>query len=107
MNDVTPGENGASRSPPSTGRSTCCSLFGGGWSAHGADLGVTEISAELGLSKAAVHRILTSLRSRDLVCVDECSRRRYSLGPCGAGPRAGLPQPGSTCVRWLRGSWPG
>ncbi len=44
------------------------------------DLGVTEISGELGLSKAAVHRILTSLRSRDLVNVDEDSRR-YTLGP--------------------------
>lgn len=44
------------------------------------DLGVTEISGELGLSKAAVHRILTSLRSRDLVAVDPVSRR-YSLGP--------------------------
>jgi IclR family transcriptional regulator, acetate operon repressor len=45
-----------------------------------ADLGVTEISTQLGLSKAAVHRILTSLRSRDLVAVDPVSRR-YSLGP--------------------------
>ena len=44
------------------------------------DYGVTEISAELGLSKAAVHRILTSLRSRDLVVVDPDSRR-YALGP--------------------------
>jgi DNA-binding IclR family transcriptional regulator len=43
-------------------------------------LGVTEISQQLGLSKAAVHRILTSLRSRDLVWLDE-EERRYSLGP--------------------------
>ncbi len=49
-----------------------------------ADLGVTEISGELGLSKAAVHRILTSLRSRDLIAVDSVSRR-YSLGPAALG----------------------
>jgi DNA-binding IclR family transcriptional regulator len=48
------------------------------------ELGVTEISAELGLSKAAVHRILTSLRSRDLVALDPDSRR-YSLGPAALG----------------------
>lgn len=46
----------------------------------GAELGVTEISARLAMPKAAVHRILTSLRSRDLVCLDP-STRRYSLGP--------------------------
>ncbi len=44
-----------------------------------AELGVTEIAAELGLSKAAVHRILASLRSRDLVWLDLDSRR-YRLG---------------------------
>lgn len=44
------------------------------------DLGVTEIAAELSLSKAAVHRILTSLRSRGLIELDEDSRR-YRLGP--------------------------
>ncbi len=43
-------------------------------------LGVTEIAQQLGLSKAAVHRILTSLRSRDLVWLDE-EERRYALGP--------------------------
>ena len=48
------------------------------------DLGVTEISGQLGLSKAAVHRILTSLKSRDLVSVDAQSRR-YSLGPAALG----------------------
>lgn len=42
-------------------------------------LGVTEIAERLGSSKAAVHRILASLRSRDLVYLDEDSRR-YSLG---------------------------
>lgn len=44
------------------------------------DSGVTEIARDLGMSKAAVHRILSSLRSRDLISVDE-STRRYSLGP--------------------------
>ena len=48
------------------------------------ELGVTEISAELSLSKAAVHRILTSLRSRDLISLDPESRR-YRLGPAALG----------------------
>jgi IclR family acetate operon transcriptional repressor len=43
-------------------------------------LGVTEIAKELTISKAVVHRILTSLRERDLVVVDPESRR-YGLGP--------------------------
>lgn len=43
------------------------------------DLGVTEISAELGMSKAAVHRVLSSLRSRGLVLLDTTTHR-YSLG---------------------------
>jgi DNA-binding IclR family transcriptional regulator len=43
------------------------------------DFGVTEISEDLGLSKAAVHRVLASLRSRGLVELDERTRR-YSLG---------------------------
>ncbi|WP_150241089.1 IclR family transcriptional regulator [Nocardiopsis quinghaiensis] len=42
-------------------------------------LGVTEIAENLGTSKAAVHRILASLRSRHLVHLDEESHR-YSLG---------------------------
>jgi DNA-binding IclR family transcriptional regulator len=42
-------------------------------------LGVTEIAAELDLPKAAVHRILTSLRSRDLIAF-EPTARRYLLG---------------------------
>jgi IclR family transcriptional regulator, acetate operon repressor len=46
----------------------------------GPDLGVTEIGHELGLPKAAVHRILAALRSRNLIVVDETTRR-YSLGP--------------------------
>ena len=43
-------------------------------------LGVTEIARELDISKAVVHRILTSLRERDLVSTDRRTRR-YSLGP--------------------------
>ncbi|MEV0585399.1 IclR family transcriptional regulator [Nonomuraea sp. NPDC050310] len=43
------------------------------------DLGVTEIATELDLTKAAVHRILTALRSRELIALDPVSRR-YSLG---------------------------
>lgn len=45
-----------------------------------ASLGVSEISRELGLSKAVVHRILTTLCSRQLVTVDPATRR-YVLGP--------------------------
>lgn len=43
-------------------------------------LGVTEIANAMGLSKAAVHRILASLRGRGFVEVDEVTRR-YRLGP--------------------------
>jgi DNA-binding IclR family transcriptional regulator len=43
------------------------------------DLGVTEIASALGLTKAAVHRILTALRSRELITLD-MSTRRYALG---------------------------
>jgi len=44
------------------------------------DLGVTDIANDLGIAKAAVHRVLASLRSRDLVQLDERTHR-YSLGP--------------------------
>jgi len=44
------------------------------------DLGVTEIALELDLTKAAVHRILTALRSRRLISADPTTRR-YALGP--------------------------
>jgi IclR family acetate operon transcriptional repressor len=44
-----------------------------------ATFGVTEIADALGLSKAAVHRILASLRTRGLIELDELTRR-YSLG---------------------------
>ncbi|MEV6968235.1 IclR family transcriptional regulator [Hamadaea sp. NPDC051192] len=47
------------------------------------DLGVTEIATALGLTKAAVHRILTALRSRDLITVD-ATTRRYALGHAAA-----------------------
>ncbi|MFF0493689.1 IclR family transcriptional regulator [Nocardia sp. NPDC004068] len=43
------------------------------------DLGVTEIATELDITKAAVHRILTALRSRDLIVL-EPTTRRYALG---------------------------
>lgn len=43
-------------------------------------LGVSEISRELRLSKAVVHRILQSLASRSLVRVDP-GTREYRLGP--------------------------
>lgn len=43
-------------------------------------LGVTEIAEDMALSKAAVHRILSALRSRGLIELDE-QTRRYSLGP--------------------------
>ncbi len=46
----------------------------------GADAGVTELADRLDLSKAVVHRILTSLRVKGFVELDEESRR-YSLGP--------------------------
>ena len=45
-----------------------------------ADLGVTEIAQQLGLSKAVVHRILASFKAKGFVEVDE-QARRYSLGP--------------------------
>lgn len=44
------------------------------------DLGVTELSEKLSLSKAAVHRLLTSLRGRGMVEIDETTHR-YRLGP--------------------------
>jgi DNA-binding IclR family transcriptional regulator len=43
------------------------------------NLGVTDIARSLGLSKAAVHRILASLRSRGFIDFIEDSRR-YTLG---------------------------
>jgi len=44
-----------------------------------ATLGVTEIAEALGMSKAAVHRILASLRVRRLIELDPVTRR-YALG---------------------------
>jgi DNA-binding IclR family transcriptional regulator len=43
------------------------------------NLGITEIARELGMSKAAVHRILASLRSRGFIDLIE-DTRRYALG---------------------------
>ena len=45
-----------------------------------ASLGVTEIANSLGLSKAVVHRVLTSLREADFIEIDPDSHR-YLLGP--------------------------
>jgi DNA-binding IclR family transcriptional regulator len=42
-------------------------------------LGVTDIAQELDISKAVVHRIVTSLGEHDLVIADPATRR-YSLG---------------------------
>jgi DNA-binding IclR family transcriptional regulator len=42
-------------------------------------LGVTELSSDLGLSKATVHRILTALCHRDIIKMDAESSR-YALG---------------------------
>lgn len=53
------------------------SLFADG---NHSSLGVTEISKELDLSKAVVHRILTSFRSKGFIELNE-QTRRYSLGP--------------------------
>jgi IclR family acetate operon transcriptional repressor len=46
----------------------------------GPSLGVSEIATALSLSKAAVHRMLSSLREADFLELDE-STRRYQLGP--------------------------
>lgn len=43
------------------------------------DLGVTEIAEALDLSKAVVHRILSTLRTKDYLALDE-DTRRYALG---------------------------
>ena len=47
--------------------------------AAGPDFGITEIADALQVPKAAVHRVLASLRGRGLVELDERTRR-YSLG---------------------------
>lgn len=44
------------------------------------DLGVTEIALNLGLSKAVVHRMLSSFRSKGFLDIDE-ETHRYRLGP--------------------------
>jgi IclR family acetate operon transcriptional repressor len=51
-------------------------------------LGVTEIANSVGMSKSAVHRILSAFRSRSLLEFDPVSRK-YALGPAclGLGPK--------------------
>lgn len=44
------------------------------------DLGVTEVAEKLDLSKAVVHRILSSFTAKEYVELDE-DTRRYRLGP--------------------------
>ncbi|WP_436775848.1 IclR family transcriptional regulator [Yinghuangia sp. YIM S09857] len=61
-----------------------------------ADLGITEIADALGLSKAAVHRLLGSLRSRGLVEMNP-GTHRYALGPAAA--RLGLAYLGRLDIR--------
>lgn len=46
----------------------------------GQDLGVTEIANSLDLSKAVVHRLLSTLTAKELLTNDTTSRR-YRLGP--------------------------
>lgn len=53
-------------------------LFMAEW--DGPTVGVTEIASGLDMSKAVVHRILSSLRDRGFVEVDT-EARRYRLGP--------------------------
>jgi IclR family acetate operon transcriptional repressor len=43
-------------------------------------IGVTEISDQLGVSKAIVYRILSSLRAKGMVEIDQ-NTHRYFLGP--------------------------
>lgn len=43
-------------------------------------LGVTEIAQNLGLSKAVVHRILSTFRAKEFVEIDDVTHR-YRLGP--------------------------
>lgn len=61
-------------------------------------LGVTEIADRLSMSKAAVHRILASLRTRGLIELDDDSRR-YTLGLTTM--RLGLAYLGNIDVRRL------
>ena len=63
-------------------------------------LGVTEIADRLGMSKAVVHRLLTSLRRRKLVDFHP-DTRRYSLGPMAM--RLGLAYMARLDIRRLAG----
>lgn len=49
-------------------------------SAKSGDLGISEIHRSLGLSKAVIHRILTTFVDKGMVVSDE-KTRRYRLGP--------------------------
>ena len=42
--------------------------------------GITDIARTLQMPKAAVHRVLSSLRTRDIVTIDP-ETHRYALGP--------------------------
>jgi len=44
-----------------------------------ADIGVTEIAQELGVAKSSIHRVLFSLRSREVLTFDPVTKR-YALG---------------------------
>lgn len=46
---------------------------------RGPDFGITELAEELDMSKAAVHRVLATLRVKGLVALDPRTRR-YTLG---------------------------
>ncbi|MEO7146895.1 MAG: IclR family transcriptional regulator [Terrimesophilobacter sp.] len=46
-------------------------------------IGVTEIATAMGMSKATVHRVLSSLRRKGFVRFEE-KTRRYALGPTNA-----------------------
>ncbi len=63
-------------------------------------LGVTEIADRLGMSKAVVHRLLTSLRKRKLIDFHS-DTRRYSLGPMAM--RLGLAYMARLDIRRLAG----
>lgn len=76
-NTASGGDEGGSQSIAAVERALDVLLFFG--RSNASSLGVTEIAEELHMPKAAVHRILTSLRSRDLIDF-EPTTRRYLLG---------------------------
>lgn len=73
----TPPSNGRGESSTAVERAAdILTLFGQG----SRTLGITEISQQLGLSKAVVYRVLNAFRDRGFVELDEVTHR-YSLGP--------------------------